>query len=158
MIPKLLWAGLCGEWLRPFAKSLTGVDLSSKMLEIAQGKQIYDELIQADMTSFLKDKLARYELIVAGDAFVYVGDLGLLFKAIASALKTKGYFLFTTEISEKDDFYMTSSGRFAHSKPYIEKLLEENQLTIQNYQEVILRTHNHVPVFGHYYLAQKNAP
>jgi predicted TPR repeat methyltransferase len=35
-------SGLCGPWLRPMARTLTGVDLSSRMLEHAEKRSIYN--------------------------------------------------------------------------------------------------------------------
>ena len=37
--------GLCGPLLQPWARSLTGIDLSQKMLDEAARKQVYDTLI-----------------------------------------------------------------------------------------------------------------
>jgi hypothetical protein len=45
--------GLCGLWLAPYARRLTGVDLSSGMLARAKEKQVYDALTQAELTEYL---------------------------------------------------------------------------------------------------------
>lgn len=37
--------GLCADVLRPYAKSLVGVDLSPQMLALAAKQQIYDQLV-----------------------------------------------------------------------------------------------------------------
>src|SRR3990167_9426576 len=42
--------GLCGTALKPYAKTLIGVDLSEKMLAIASEKKSYDQLITDDIT------------------------------------------------------------------------------------------------------------
>ena len=39
--------GLCGPLIAPYARRLTGVDLSGGMLSQAKEKNIYDELLQA---------------------------------------------------------------------------------------------------------------
>jgi len=41
--------GLCGPSLAPYARRLTGVDLSSGMLARAKEKQVYDALTQAEV-------------------------------------------------------------------------------------------------------------
>jgi predicted TPR repeat methyltransferase len=46
-------SGLVGIQLRPLAVTMTGVDLSPGMLEQAGEKNIYDELVQANIIEFL---------------------------------------------------------------------------------------------------------
>lgn len=146
--------GLCGELFKSRAKSLVGVDLSAKMLAMAEQKKIYDELVEAELVAFLTDKKSRYDLIIAGDVLVYHGDLAAIFLAISNALKPKGLFVFNTEISEKDDYLMTASGRFAHSESYLEKVILQNQFKILQHRVVTLRTQNNEPVMGYLYLLQ----
>lgn len=147
--------GLCGTPFKPYAKNLVGVDLSTKMLEIAAQKQIYTELASSDLTTFLADKNAQYDLIIAGDVLVYIGDLADLFAKTHTALRNKGLFAFNTEITEDAEFKMTQSGRFSHQKKYLEKLAADNHYKILNYQSVITRMQNNEPVHGHLFILQK---
>ncbi len=144
--------GLCGIPFKPFAKSLTGVDLSEKMLEVAVEKNIYDHLICHELTSFLADKTAAYDLILAGDVLVYMGELTTLFQHARNALREKGWFIFNAEISEQDDFQMNQSGRFAHQKKYLDSLAQQNHFKIAHYVVVETRMQNNEPVHGHVYV------
>lgn len=149
--------GLCGVHFKPFAKSLTGVDLSPKMLAVATEKQIYDALHTNDLTTFLSQQHKAYDLILAGDVLVYLGDLKNLFSSIHQALRTDGYFAFNTEIeeaAENSEYKMNQSGRFAHQKNYIDQIAVENQLKIIYYQCVVTRMQNGEPVYGHLYILQ----
>jgi predicted TPR repeat methyltransferase len=144
--------GLCSAPLKSYAKSLTGVDLSPKMLVFATQKQLFTQTIAEDIFVFLSKNTQRYGLILAGDVLVYLGDLSALFKSVKNALHPGGLFIFNTEICEDVDFKMNQSGRFSHHKKYIEKLIKENQWDILSYQVVVTRQQNNEPVYGHLYL------
>ena len=67
--------GLCGPLVAPYARRLTGVDLSEGMLAHARQKNIYDALIKADLTDYLRGNSGAFDLIVSADTLVYFGDL-----------------------------------------------------------------------------------
>lgn len=147
--------GLTGELFKPWAKSLIGVDLSSKMLDVAEQKKIYDKLIEGDILDFLADKKAAFDLVVAGDVLVYYGELDALFAEISKALRSQGRFLFNTEIHPTDNYQLTSSGRFSHGKTYLDQLAQKNGFKIVTYETTTMRTQNNEPVLGHLYLLSK---
>lgn len=146
--------GLCGVPLKPYAKSLTGVDLSAKMLERAGEKKIYDELLNRDLTTYLADKTNAYDLIMAGDVLVYLGDLATLFRHVSQALRPSGLFIFNTEICESEEYKMNQSGRFSHNKTYIEQLAKQYGFHIVIQQTNITRLQNNEPVNGHLFVLQ----
>ena len=147
--------GLTGVPFKPFANKLVGVDLAEKMLAVAAEKNIYDELIQNDMLTALTSFQNAFDLIIAGDALVYVGDLGMLFTAAAKALRKSGLFTFNTEITDKDDYTMNQSGRFSHQKNYLDRLAGDNQFKVVSYQKTVTRQQNNEPVYGHLYVLEK---
>ena len=147
--------GLCGIPFKPLATTLTGVDLSPKMLEVAAEKKIYDELITSDLTAYLTTKKSAYDLILAGDVFVYIGELNAIFSTARLALKENGLLSFNTEITEKDNYTMNQSGRFAHQQKYLDALATQHGFKIAYYQNVITRQQNNTPVHGHLYVLQK---
>ena len=147
--------GLCGISMKPVAKKLFGVDLSPKMLAVAAEKQIYDELITQDITSYLADKHEQFDLIMAGDVFVYMGQLDTILHLIYNALRDHGLIIFNTEIGTESDFKMNQSGRFSHHKSYIDSLAKKYHFHIRNYQTCLTRMQNNEAVFGHLYVLQK---
>lgn len=147
--------GLCGELFKPMASTLTGVDLADKMLEAAEKKHIYDALIQEDIFTFLKKQQQSYDLILAGDLVVYFGDLQMLFSAVHRSLKTHGLFVFDAEINDKNSFEVTESGRFAHSKNYLDRLIQHTGFVALAYQNITIRLHNQDAVRGHLYLLRR---
>lgn len=149
--------GLCGSIFKSAAKKLIGVDLSSKMLAIANNKKIYDELIQSELNAFLKNQTNAYDLILAGDVFVYRGDLDALFALANQALKEKGLLAFNAEITQEADFKINQSGRFQHHKKYLDSLALKHHFTIAYYKVGVTRLQNNEPVPGHLYVLSKNA-
>jgi SAM-dependent methyltransferase len=67
--------GLFGPQLRPLARTLTVIDLLSNMLKKGEQRQLYDHLICGDIAEFLDTQSDAFDLAVAADVFVYIGDL-----------------------------------------------------------------------------------
>jgi len=114
--------GLCGPFLRPFSRTLTGVDLSSKMLEQAGRKGVYDTLVCEELTTFLSRSANQFDLIVAADLLIYFGDLTALFQVVETALKPEGLFAFSAESWNGKGYRILPSGRFAHAPDYVRQI------------------------------------
>ena len=147
--------GLCGEIIKPLARTLTGIDLSEKMLAVAENKHIYDTLIAMDVLTYLQDKHDQFDLVLAGDVLVYFGDLNAIFSLVYHALKPQGLFIFNLEMSEAEDHRITVSGRFAHHKTYVDQLAATHDFKVLAYRQAALREQQQGPVFGHLYLLEK---
>ncbi len=111
--------GLCGPLLRPLSWELTGVDLSPKMLEEAAKRGVYDRLVCEELTAFLNRCAGSFDLVVAADVMVYIGNLEPIFFAAAMAIRPGGLFAFSTESCEGANYKLQASGRFAHSSEYV---------------------------------------
>ncbi len=131
--------GLSGIILRELSHHLTGVDLSSKMLEEARQKSIYDALYESDMIMFLNKLHAAFSLIVAADVLPYLGELDTLFKAIQKNMAPSGLFLFTTEISDTSEWTLQKTARFAHHPDYIISLAKQYQFNILEQKTFVAR-------------------
>ena len=150
--------GLCATPFKPFAKTFEGVDLSEKMLDVAREKNIYATLICHELDSFLAKQTAKYDLILAGDVLVYMGDLKAIFQHAHHALREQGLFTFNAEISDDTDYKMNQSGRFSHQKKYLDQLAEQNHFKVVHYQVAKTRMQNNEPVYGHLYVLLKEKP
>lgn len=108
--------GLCGPFLRPYARTLTGVDLSGEMLELARARALYDGLETAELTTFLGAHRACFDLIVGGDVLCYFGQLAPVLEAAAAALRPGGRFLFSVEqdIRGATPYTLQPNGRYRH--------------------------------------------
>jgi predicted TPR repeat methyltransferase len=143
--------GLCGPFLAPYARRLAGVDLSQGMLARAREKNLYDELVQAELTNFLHSHHAAFDLIVSADTLVYFGDLKVVISAIAAALRSGGHAAFTLEHAVNApptiDYRLEFHGRYSHARRYVESLLAAAGLRTW-IEHADLRFEGGVPVAG----------
>lgn len=115
--------GLAGAAIAPFADALTGYDLSSEMLKIAQTKGVYAHLAQADLNTLRHEPLA-YDLILAADVFNYIGALEGIIAWCANALRDGGLLAFSVEAGAAG-VTLQDTRRFTHSASYIQGLLHD---------------------------------
>ncbi len=112
--------GLAGVALRGRVDRLEGVDLSAGMIAKARETRAYDALSIGDAVAFLANgPAAAFDLIVAADVLVYIGDLAPVFAGAARALAPGGLFVFTVETMEGAGYRLGPAMRFAHSGAYI---------------------------------------
>lgn len=149
--------GLCGPLFKPLADNLVGVDLSKNMLNLAEEKGCYDELVEGEIGEYLKDKPSVFDLIVAADVIPYFGELHALFALCKKALKPGGYFLFSTEIAADENYVMQKTGRFSHSVSYIEEVANKNQWKIIKQTQKETRRQKGSPSIGGLFLLVKPA-
>ncbi len=146
--------GLCGPLLRPLARKLTGVDLSAKMIELAGQRGCYDRLVQQEITAFLTDSPAGFDLIIAADLVIYMGDLAPLFAAAAKALRPEGIFALSTEACAGAGFQLLKSGRFAQSPDYVRDVASQ-AFTPCGCIDTTIRLEANRPVPGHIFMFRR---
>jgi predicted TPR repeat methyltransferase len=148
--------GLCGPLFQPYARTLTGVDLSSGMIEKARERSVYHRLVVGDLTDPLNEAGASYDLILAADVFIYLGDLAPVFSACAQALTPTGLFAFSVEEShEPDPYALQETGRYAHTIGYLHHLAAQNGLLLTHHEDCVLRINHGTPVTGRLCLVEK---
>ena len=141
--------GLAGARLHPFARTLTGVDLSFNMLKIARQRQIYDDLICAELVEFLGKRPKSFDMAVATDVLVYIGDLSSAFHGARGALRDGGLFGFSVEAGEEKDFVLRSTCRYTHSVSYLRKLAETHQFHVEAIESIVIRQQDGNDVVGY---------
>ena len=92
----------CEIFSKTGAAQVIGVDISEKMLEVAQKDHPFATYIRGDMSdiSFLSEneKLPKtYDLIVSSLAIHYIKDMKKLASQVYSLLSIGGYFIFSQE-------------------------------------------------------------
>jgi predicted TPR repeat methyltransferase len=115
--------GLAGKNLRDISSHLTGVDISENMISEALKLDIYDNLIVGDILETLSSSQEKFDLLVALDVLVYIGDALSTFQAVRECCKPDSLFAFSVEIQEESGYSLLKSARYAHSEEYIMSLL-----------------------------------
>ena len=136
--------GRCGDCLRDLARRLVGVDLAPKMLDVARGRGCYSDLAEAEVGQYLATQArASFDLVVAADVLIYIGDIGQLMREVARVLRPCGRFAFSIEQPSQacDSYRLEQSGRYAQSLAYVRRLARERNLTERSCQEVAIRKH-----------------
>jgi predicted TPR repeat methyltransferase len=114
--------GLCAPFLAPYARRLVGVDLSANMLERAEQRGTYTELVKAELTEYLEQQPGRFDIIVSADTLCYFGDLDRVLRAAAAALRPGGSLSFTVERSAEpggQGYTLHAHGRYSHTADYV---------------------------------------
>jgi len=137
--------GLCGPVLAPYARHLTGVDLSPGMLAKARECKLYDDLVEAELTAYLQEREQEFDLIAMADTLIYFGDLTALFAAVGQALRPAGAFAFTVEVTaesarrEAAEYDLGPSGRYSHGGRYLAQQLDAAGFILLRSDDVVLR-------------------
>lgn len=147
--------GLCGEWIRPLARRLVGVDLSPGMIEQARQRGCYDELACAELTSYSASSLERFDLVMAADVLCYFGELDEPISALGRILQPGGFLVFSVEdlSAVRPDvgdsgYRLLEHGRYAHVARYVEAQVRSAGLELEAAEPGVLRYERGVPVRG----------
>lgn len=114
--------GLAGVAFADLCDRIDGCDLSAGMLAQAAEKHLYQRLEKADL-AVLEVGADRYDLVLAADVFVYLGALERIIGWCAGVLAEDGVLAFTVEAGDAP-LTLRESRRFAHSRDYVEGVLE----------------------------------
>jgi predicted TPR repeat methyltransferase len=147
--------GLCGPLIRPFARLLTGVDLSAAMLDKAREKAVYDELLHEDVATSLSRFDQSIDLALSADVFIYLGSLTPIFAAAGRALRPGAWFAFTTEAHDGDGFVLDATGRYRHSRTYVEAEAAAQGLQSVHCEPIVARYQSHKPVISDVYILRR---
>lgn len=144
--------GLCGALVKPFMRSLVGVDLSGAMLAEARRRRVYDAVRQDELVTFMNRHVAKFDVVVSADTLCYFGALEPPARAAARALRAKGLLVFTLEHAATDapagGYRLNPHGRYSHSKDYVERTLVNEGLVVLAIEEAVLRMETAQPVAG----------
>ncbi len=147
--------GLAGEAFVASAGWLEGVDLAAEMLGQARSKGVYNELACTDILSHLKATPHHYDLMLAADVLIYLGDLTRFFAAASAKLSPGALFAFSVERSESVDVALRESLRFAHSARYVRNALNGAGLEIVTMEQAVLRKDRGAGIDGLLAVARK---
>jgi predicted TPR repeat methyltransferase len=158
--------GLVGEAVAPHAGEIVGVDISSRMLEKARAKQVYQLLVCGEIVPVMQAELpASFDLLISADVFIYIGKLDDIAKEGRRLLRSGGLMAFSVEDIEptmlKDggqsaepDYQLKKSGRYGQSLGYLDRLASTHGFQQIACKPAVIRMESDVPVMGHLILWQ----
>lgn len=142
--------GLVGDAFKDLAAGgrLDGIDLAPRMVEAARSRNIYDDLILGDLEAVLAEPGRSYDLILAADTMIYIGDLAPTFSGVVHRLMPGGFYIFACESKPGENWDRTSVNRFRHSEAYLRGEAARAGLEFIDIMECFLRTETAQPVPG----------
>jgi predicted TPR repeat methyltransferase len=152
--------GLTGGALSDIVDSMTGIDLSENMVEIADEKDIYESLFVAEVEDFLEDNDEdAFDIITATDVLPYLGALEPLFFGTAENLTPGGLFIFSSETLPAETMagraYMVGPHqRFAHAQSYVRERLTATGFELIEITDINVRMEDGLPTPGHLVVAR----
>ena len=126
-----------------------GIDLSPGMIEQARATGLYTELEVADMVEGLANKSdASADLIIAGDAMVYVSDIAPMLAQAKRVLAPNGLVAFTLETHDGSGVIIGAGLRYAHAAAHVRDVVQAAGLALAHLEDASSRTEDNVPVRG----------
>jgi len=147
--------GLSGLAFDDCVDEIVGLDLSSDMLEYARKRHFYNDLCQGDVES--TKWIQEFDLVLACDVLVYLGDLTRVFQRVYESLGTKGIFLASVELYKGPENYrLHECARFCHAQDYVESSLTKSGLFVEEIKPATIRLNQGKPVMGLLFRALKS--
>jgi predicted TPR repeat methyltransferase len=140
--------GLAGEAFRERVARLEGIDLSPAMIEKARARGIYNALSVGDLEETLARDAGGYDLILAADTLVYLGDLTKVMDGAVRTLAPGGFFLFTVEATDGEGFVLGPKRRWRHSDSYLRSEAVRAGLDVVGFMNCRPRSEAGIPVEG----------
>lgn len=131
--------GLSGAVFKDVARSMLGIDLSPKMIAKARARETYSALITGDVVAATNELASLFDLVIAADVFVYLGNLDPIFRAVRRVIRADGCFAFSIERGEREDYELRDAGRYAHAPGYVDALATRHGFNIAAQTETVLR-------------------
>ena len=174
--------GRLGSYLRPLVSgALSGSDLSPKMLAIAaelrraapspasspaseaRGDSLYDRLVAQDLLLASREDFlpapgasAGVELVAAADVLIYFGNLAPLFAATSALSAASSVLAVSAELVHAQQapqgWLLLRSGRFAHTKEYVEMAARAGGYELVQYEQQSPRNEYGKPLPGHLFV------
>lgn len=143
--------GLAGIAFADRRRRLDGIDLSPGMILQALARKLYDRLEPGEIVVALADWPERYDLALAADVAVYIGDLAPLFAATRRVLRPGGLFALTLEAQDSTDgtgWRLGDHHRYQHSAAYLRDAAAAAGFTVIDIESSWTRTERKVPLPG----------
>lgn len=149
--------GLMAAALRGHVGFMAGCDLSPAMVAEAGAKALYDKLVCQDVVAALQaEPPESFDLVMAADVFVYIGDLQPVLTASQHALTRGGLMAFTAQSTSGDGIQIGEDLRAAHPETLLRAWASGAGLSVLQLDAVSVRQDRGQPVPGWLCLLQKD--
>jgi predicted TPR repeat methyltransferase len=149
--------GLVAKQFRDLAGHITGVDLSTVMLAEARAAGSYDELVCDDVIDYMTANESRFDLVLAADLLIYIGELEEFFAAARRVLRPGGMMAFSIETIEGSNYSLRRTRRYAHSLAYIGDLAGRHSFSILETRPTAIRRGDGGRVDGHIIVLRRDS-
>lgn len=143
--------GLAGVAIKPFARRLTGVDLSPRMLDAARAKGVYDRLVETECMTFLREEAvtgAQHDLILAADVFIYFHELMQVPRFALPVMAPGALLAFSVETHDGDGVILRDTLRYAHGEAHVRHALAQGGMELVLMESTPARNEKREPVPG----------
>jgi len=120
------------------------------MLTKAKNTGLYDELHCAEISDWLQLQDQDFDLIIAADVFVYIGDLDPVFAAASRVMPAGAVLGFSVEMTDDSaDYLLLPSQRYAHSHAYLQRLARLHGFVIADASQQVARQDKGEDILAH---------
>lgn len=139
--------GLCAVALQGRVAAIDGVDLAPRMVAAARARGLYRQVHESAIEPWLQRCEARYDLVLAADVFIYVGDLTAVFAGVRRVLAPGGAFAFSVE-SAASGVELGAQLRYRHGDDHLRALAAAQGLAVERLEAAVLRHEQQRPIAG----------
>lgn len=143
--------GLMAAAMGRHVSVMQGVDLSPAMADKARRSGLYakDGVSCGDLVGYLAGQAAgTFDLLLAADVFVYIGDLASVFHAARCALQPGGLLAFTVQSDSGVGYRLGEDLRYHHSAAYLRQTAGAVGLSVLHLAPCVTRQDGGRPVEG----------
>ena len=135
--------GLMARALNGKTRVIDGIDLSPLMIKQAKKCQLYRHLWVGELVEWLQQSTGQtghhYDLVIAADVMVYLGDLVPACTSVKAHLTPQGLLAFTVQASKSEGYQLGEDYRYAHSADYLQMLAQSTGYDVVYLDRVVTR-------------------
>lgn len=139
--------GLCAQALQGRVDAIDGIDLAPRMVDAARARGLYRRVDAAAIVPWLQAADAGYELVIAADVFIYIGDLAPVFAGVRRVLAPGGLFAFSVEAAAVG-VELGAQLRYRHGEDHLRRLAAEQGFEWLACEPAVLRHEQQQPISG----------
>jgi predicted TPR repeat methyltransferase len=136
--------------------------LSPQMSRRAVERDVYDSLLEAELTGYLQTTGSRFGAITCADSLIYFGELEEVLCGARRVLNPDGFLCFTVEKIPSDTgvraFELQAHGRYRHRPSYVRRALEQAGFAAIQIEDMHARAEAGEPVASLLVTARVTAP